>query len=292
MVAGLGIGERARLQRRLGRRWATYALCAAAFASPALGQTARDIVTRSVELDQSNWQRMKDYTWTARQTDRLLDSKGQVKSQKTEEWETVVVYGEPHHRMLERNGRPLSAEDQRKEQEKLDQAVAKRERETAQERVRRTADFEKQRAKDREFLREIPDLFDFKLLGEEKIDGHDVWVISATPKPGAQPKHGDAKALLKVQAKVWIDKAEYQWVRLEAETTATISFGLFIARLNPGAKLVFEQTRVNDEVWLPKREIISGAGRVGLVKKLAGEEETTWNNYRKFQVDSKVVAVQ
>ena len=56
-------------------------------------------------------------------------------------------------------------------------------------------------------------------------------MISATPKPGAQPKHGDAKPLLKVQAKVWIDKAEYQWVRLEAETTATISFGLFIARL-------------------------------------------------------------
>ena len=127
---------------------------------------------------------------------------------------------------------------------------------------------------------------------DEKIDGHDVWVISATPKPGYQPKHSDAKPLLKVQAKMWIDKAEYQWVRLEAETTATISFGLFIVRLNPGAKLVFEQTRVNDEVWLPKSEIISGAGRVGLVKKLAGEQEVTWNNYRKFQVDSKVVAVQ
>ena len=128
-------------------------------------------------------------------------------------------------------------QDQRKEQAKLDQAVAKREQETPEQRARREAEYEKEREKDREFLREVPDLFDFKLLGEEKIDGHDVWVISATPKPGAQPKRGDAKPLLKVQAKVWIDKAEYQWVRLEAETTATISFGLFIARLNPGAKL-------------------------------------------------------
>jgi hypothetical protein len=49
---------------------------------------------------------------------------------------------------------------------------------------------------------------------------------------------------------------------------------------------------VNDEVWLPKREVVSGAARLGLVKKLAGEEETTWNNYRKFQVDSKVVGTQ
>jgi len=28
------------------------------------------------------------------------------------------------------------------------------------------------------------------------------------------------------------------------------------------------------------------------VKKLAGEQEVTWNNYRKFQVESKVVATQ
>jgi hypothetical protein len=255
-------------------------------------QDPREIVRKSVELDQADWARMKDYTWIARETDRSLDSRGNVKSEKTDEWETVVLYGEPHHRMLERDGKPLSADDQRKEQQKLDKAVAKLERETPEQRARREAAYEKEREKDREFLREVPDIFDFKLLGDQKIDGHDVWMISATPKPGYQPKHGDAKPLLKVRAKMWIDKAEYQWVRLEAETTATISFGLFIARLNPGAKLIFEQTRVNDEVWLPKREIISGAGRVGLVKKLAGEQETTWNNYRKFQVDSKVVAVE
>ena len=52
---------------------------------------------------------MKDYTWIARQTERSLDSSGQVKSEKTDEWETVVIYGEPHRRMLERDGKPLSA---------------------------------------------------------------------------------------------------------------------------------------------------------------------------------------
>ncbi len=263
-----------------------------AIAGVLCAQDPREIVRKSVELDQADWARMKDYTWIARETDRGLDSRGNVKSVKTDAWETVILYGEPHRRMLERDGQPLSADDQRKEQQKLDKAVAKLEHERPEQRARREAEYEKERAKDRDFLREVPDLFDFKLLGDEKVDGHAVWVISATPKAGYRPRHSDAKPLLKVQAKMWIDKAEYQWVRLEAETTATISFGLFIARLNPGAKLVFEQTRVNDEVWLPKREVISGAGRVGLVKKLAGEQEVTWNNYRKFQVDSKVVAVQ
>jgi len=257
-----------------------------------LAQDAREIVRKSDELDQANWVRMKDYTWIARETERSLDSRGAVKSERSETWETVVLYGEPHRRLLERDGKPLSTPDQRKEQQKLDKSVAKLEQESPQQRERRQAEYEKRREKDREFLREVPDLYDFKLLGDEKIDGLDVWMISATPRPGFQPKRSEAKPLLKVQAKMWIDKAEYQWVRLEAETTATISFGLFIVRLNPGARLVFEQTRVNDEVWLPKRESVRGAGRLGLVKKLAGEQEVTWNNYRKFQVDSKVVATQ
>ena len=255
-------------------------------------QDAREIVRRSVELDQVNWLRMKDYTWIARETERSLDSAGRVKSEKTEAWETVILYGEPHRRMLERDGKPLSPADKQKEQEKFDKAVAKLEHETPAQKERRVAEYEKQREKDREFLREVPELYDFRLEGDGKIGGYDVWVISATPRPGYQPTHRDAKPLQKIRAKLWIDKREYQWARLEAETTATISFGLFIVRLEPGAKLVFEQARVNDEVWLPKREFVSGTGRLGLVKKLSGEDEVTWNNYRKFQVDSKVIATE
>jgi hypothetical protein len=253
-------------------------------------QDAREIVRKSVELDQANWLRMKDYTWVARETERHLNSKGQTKSVDSRAWETLILYGEPHRHIIERDGKPLSPEEQRKQQEKLDKAVQKLERETSEHKQHRMAEYEKERQKDREFLREIPELYDFQLEGDAKVDGHDAWVIAATPKAGYRPKLSDAKPLLKIKGKLWVDKAEYQWVRLEAETTDTISFGLFLARLSPGAKLVFEQTRVNDEVWLPKREYTIGSGRLGLVKKIAMEQELTWSNYRKFQVESRVVS--
>ncbi len=264
---------------------------AAIFSAAALcAQDVREIVRKSVELDQANWLRMKDYTWTARDTERHLDSQGKTKSVETEAWETVVLDGEPHRRIFERNGNPLAPDEQRKQQQKLDQAAAKLDRETPDQRQRLLQEFEKNREKDREFLREIPELYDFRLEGDAKVDGYDAWVIAATPKPDYKPKLRDAKPLLKIKGKLWVDKTDYQWVRLEAETTDTISFGLFLARLNPGAKLVFEQTRVNNEVWLPKREFTSGTGRLGLVKKIAMEQELTWSNYRKFQVDSRVVS--
>lgn len=262
------------------------------FVSGACAQDAREIVRKSVELDQANWLRMKDYTWIASETERSLDSKGQVKSTESNKWETVILFGEPHRRMLQRDGKPLTADEQRKEQQKLDKAVAKLEGETDAQRQRRLQQLEKQREKDRDFLREITDLYDLRIEGQDKIDGLDVWVISARPKPGYQPKRRDARPLLKIKGRIWIDKAEYQWVRIEAETTGTITYGLFLARLNPGAKLLFEQTRLNDEIWLPKFERVSGSGRLGLVKKIALEQDLTWSNYRKFQVESKIVATQ
>jgi len=255
-------------------------------------EDAREIVRKSVDLDQTNWRLMQNYTWTAHETERHLDGAGRAKSEESSEWETVVLSGEPHRRMLKRNGEPLKPDAQRHEQEKLDKALVKLQRETQEQRQRRIAHDEKEREKDREFLREIPDLYDFHLEGEEKIEGLDVWVITATPKPGYKAKNGDAADLLKIRAKLWIDKAAYQWVRIEAETIGTISWGLFLARLNPGAKLVFEQTRINDEIWLPRREFASGSGRLGLVKKIAMEQELIWSNYRKFQVDSKIVSTQ
>lgn len=255
-------------------------------------QDARDIVRKSVDLDQTNWLRMKDYTWIAHRTERHLDSRGNLKSADASAWETVILYGEPHRRMLEHNGKPLSADEQRKEQEKLDKSVAKLGRETPEQRQHRLSNYEKQRQKEREFLSEVPELYDLLLEGDAKVDGHDVWVIQATPRAGYQPKHRDARPLLKIKGRLWIDKAEYQWVRLEAETTDTISYGVFLARLNPAAKLVFEQTRVNDEIWLPKREYVRGSGRLGLLKKIAMEEELTWSDFRKFRVESKVVSVQ
>jgi hypothetical protein len=251
-------------------------------------QDAREIVGKSVELDQSNARRVRDYTWTGRRVERHLDGAGKVKSEKRESWETVVLYGEPHRKYTERNSRPLSADELRKQQEKLDKEVARLRDETPQQKQRRLENEEKERHKDREFLLEIPDLYSLRLEREDQIEGRPVWVISATPKQGYKPKTSDGKNLLKIKGTLWIDKAEYQWVRVEAETIGTLTWGIFIGRVSPGAKLFFEQTRVNDEVWLPKRQLVSGTARI-IGKRIAGDEEVTWSNYRKFRVESNIV---
>lgn len=262
---------------------------AAGMAGGLTAQDAREIVRKSVELDQANWLRMKDYTWIARSTERRFDSSGKVTSIEKSAWETIMLDGEPYRRMLERNGRPLPPAAQKKQQDKLDKSAAKLAHETPEEKQRRLAAYEVRRRKEREFLRQIPDAYDFRLEGQTQVDGHDVWVISGAPRAGYHARDREGKALLKIRGKIWIDRLNYQWVRLEAETTETISFGLFLARLSPGARLVFEQTHISDDLWLPLRIYMKGAGRVGILKRIAMDQEITWSNYRKFQVDSKIV---
>jgi hypothetical protein len=252
-------------------------------------QDAREIVRRAVELDQNNWIERADYTWVGHSRERHFDARNQVTSDRQESWEVVIIDGLPFTRELSRDGKPLPAAEDRKEQRKLDKDTAKLAGETPEEKQKRAAEFEKSRRRERAFLLEIPDAFDLHLDGSDTIDGQDVWVISGVPKPGYHARTRDGAALSKISGKMWIEKAGNQWVRVEAETIQTISFGVVLARLNPGAKLVIEQTKINDTLWLPKREYMSGKGRVALVKRIAEDDEITWTDYKKFQVDSRIV---
>jgi hypothetical protein len=81
-------------------------------------------------------------------------------------------------------------------------------------------------------------------------------------------------------------------VKVEAEVIKTVSWGLFLLRLDPGGRISLEQTRVNDEVWLPRHVTVAGSARIGLIKKVRMHEEITYSKFRKFQADSRLVSTQ
>ena len=79
-------------------------------------------------------------------------------------------------------------------------------------------------------------------------------------------------------------------VKAEVEVVDTISVGLFRVRLAKGSRAAFEQTRVNDEVWLPRRVQVFASARVGLLKVLHIEQEVIYSKCREFQSGSFVVS--
>lgn len=268
-----------------------FILCLAAFTGAVVraDDPALEIVRKSVLVDQANEERVKDYTFVEREDQRKPDPQGKMHSTGSKTWDTLILYGRPFRRLIARNDQPLSDADKKKEQDRFDHEVEKRKNESDKDRARAIAEQEKERKEARKFLDEITSVYNFRIVGEEPVSGHETWVITAEPKPGYKAQNSEAANLLKMHGRLWIDQDGYHWVKVQAEVMNTVSWGLFVVRMNPGSRFEFEQTRVNDEVWMPERMLFHLNARL-VFKKFNEEIESTWSDFHKFTTDSKIVS--
>ncbi len=254
-------------------------------------EQVRELIRQVAEKDAQNDKKQRDYTYIQREEEHTLDGKGQIKKTETRTSEILMVYGEQIERLIAKDDKPLSPKDAAKEEERIQKIVDKRKNESESDRQKRLKQEEKDREEGRAFVREIADAYNFRLVGIEPVDGRDTYVLDADPRPGFQPKKKEARMLTKIRGRIWIDKTERQWVKVDAQVIDTISFGLFLARLHKGTRIVAEQTRVNDEVWLPKHEAAKVDVRVALLKNFNVDEDVTYRDYKKFHTDTKIVGV-
>src|SRR5579872_7282636 len=182
----------------------------------------RQIVESSIAATRRSWQARLQYSYVERDEDRRLDSEGRVKSEDVSVSRTILVNGVPFEQLMERNGRPPSAEEKRKQKEKLD----KLKRETPEQRTER---LRKQAEEDTSLVREVPKAFDFRLLGEEVVNGRLAYVLQATPHPGYQAQGKYGKMFSKVGGKLWVDKQDFGWIKVDGRVIQPFSLGLFLA---------------------------------------------------------------
>jgi hypothetical protein len=249
----------------------------------------RKLIAKVAENDIVNDQKQRDYTYTEREEEHKVDGTGQVRSTESTTHEVMVLYGEPVERLVSKNGQPLSEKEANKEDERIQKIMEKRKNETEEERKKRLEREAKEREEEREFVKEVSDAFTFHVAGVESVDGRDTYVIDADPRPGFQPHHKEAKYFSKVRGRIWIDKAESQWVKVDVEAMDTLSWGLFLARVHPGTHILVEQTRVNDEVWLPKHVWLKLDAKVALLKNYKLTDDIVYADYKKFRTDTKIV---
>lgn len=262
-------------------------------ASLCCAQDARSLVARAVAADDHSDRLARDYTYTIRNEIRALDDAGQVKAVQSTLDEVLYIGGKRYFRPLEKNGKPVPDSEKRKEQEKLDRAAAEASRMSETEHDKRLAEADRERAKNRAQYKEIPDAFDFKLLGDTVIAGRPAYQIAATPRADY---HGELGSVLRnVQGTLWIDKQDFNWVRIEADVLKSFSLGWFLARIAGGTHLSYEMMRVGssekDALWVPKDVSLKASARFALLKKVNVEQNVTFGGYRRFQTDSRIVSV-
>ena len=243
------------------------------------------------DKDIENDKRQRDYTYIEREVQHNLDGKGNTKSTDIKTFEVLEIYGEQVQRLIQKNDKPLDGKDAVKEEEKIQKIIDKRKNESADDRKKREEKAAKDREDGRKFVREVADAYDFKLVGTEDVNGRDAWVIDGEPRPGFVPHMKESKFLSKFRGRVWIDKNDLQLAKMNIEALDTVSIGLFIARIHKGTRFSLEQTRVNDEVWLPKQVNYKVDARVALLKGYNLDGEQTFRDYKKFRTSSKIVGM-
>ena len=233
---------------------------------------ARQVVLPSVLATERSWAMRDHYTYMERDDDRRLNSLGQVKSETVDVTRMMVVNGARFDQLVEHNGQLPSAKEQKQSDDDLD----KLKHETPDEQTARLRKDQENRA----FLRDVLEAFDFRLVGEEVVNGRPAYVLHATPHPGYHAHGKYAKMFSRVEGRLWVDKQDFGWIKVDGQVTQSFSLGLILARVERGSHIIMEQTCVGESVWVPKRIEIRATARILFLKSLDIQRTLTYTDYR------------
>lgn len=250
-----------------------------------------EIVKRLSMADRRSRELLNQYTFVEQSEEREFDANGKVTKAESTTKEVIFLHGRRYKRLTHKDGKPLTGRDAEKEDERFRKELEKREKEPEKARAKLAEEEAKQRQELRKLVDEIVKAYHLTLEGMDNISGREAYRIAAEPRSDYRRLTLPYSVLSRLRGKMWIDATDFQMVKVEAEVIETVSFGLILARALPGTKLYFQQTRVNSEIWLPKRAGIQLDARFALMKRARIESLTEWSNYRKFSTDSRVVDV-
>lgn len=235
-------------------------------------QDVETIIQRSVQANESDW--AADPQYDHYETDQEDGNPPQT-------FEVQMLLGSPYKRLVAVNGKGLSVEQQASEQRKLQQAIARRQAETPQQRAQRIAQWERDRKRDHLLMEQLTKAFNFKLLGEQQLGPYRVFTLKATPRPDYKPPNMQAQVLTGMQGKLWIDTKTFQWVKVQAKVIQPVSIEGFLATVEPGTHFELEKAPVDNGVWEPVRFSMKAQAKVLFLFHHRSQENDVYFGYRK-----------
>lgn len=161
-------------------------------------------------------------------------------------------------RLVEVNGKPLSAEDAAKEEARLEELAA----DGGRQRHRKQQE-EGDRERALKVLRALPEAFVYTDLGAGEAGGVTVERFSFEPNPGFHPAELETQILVAMRGEMWIDSAAQRVVRLEGHLMQDVDFGWgILGRLDKGGWIRIEQAEVLPGEWRTVKLEMKMSGRV------------------------------
>jgi hypothetical protein len=249
----------------------------------------RDVGKNQDEIEK----RVSEFAFTQTETDREINSKGELKKQTIKVYEVYPIPNrEAVQKLISENGVPLSADRAAKEDRRVQEELLKAEREREDDEkkmARRRAEREKKNEdKDTTEISPFLKVCEFVSPRREFLAGREAIVFDFRPRPGFRPKNREESLIAKLIGVVWIDPVDKQVIRLEARLAEGFKMaGGLLVSLKPGAALVIEQTRMIQGVWLPRFAHVNLSVKVLLFGGGDYNKTIEWSDYKHFSGDVK-----
>lgn len=166
-------------------------------------------------------------------------------------------------RLIAINGRPLDAEQERGEMNRLDALAANPDLQ-----IRRRRSEEHDAARVDQVVAMLPDSETYTLQGTVPCGMGQCYRISFVPNPAFTPPNLEAEVLKGFAGEVWIDQAENRLVRLDAHLVREVNIGFgILGRLDKGGRIVLQQAfEPSVGEWQPTELRMNLTGRALMVK--------------------------
>lgn len=219
------------------------------------------------------------YTYTETDTSYQLDKQGAVKEKESETHELTFYHTYRIRRLVAKNGQPLSADDQAKEDRRIEKLIRDLE---AGKQV--DVPYNQRRFKLSDLLR----ISRFINPRHERFRQREVIVFDFEPNPSFKPTNMDESFVHKLAGSIWIDAADLQVARVEFQLVDAfkVGGGAFFA-MKPGSRFVTEQDRFNNEIWLPTYTEVTISAQAMVFAKFGINQKTTYEGYRRFDVNAE-----
>jgi hypothetical protein len=226
-----------------------------------------------VEKQRQREEVLDQYTYDLTSVREDLDDAGRVKERETRRYETFFVKGRPVRRLVEEDGRPLSAARQQREDREareMAEAVRSGRAVTEQPRVRLSA---------------VLDRYDFRAVSRADVAGRTAIVLEFQPRPGDLALESD-RYLRRLGGRIWVDEAEQEIVRTEITNLAPLKVGSALGTSVSSLTMRIDFRKIDDVVWLPAEDETLVSGRALIFKKFRRRFRRSYSNYRRFSVES------
>ena len=235
---------------------------------------------------------LENYAYTQTITSREVLEDGSLRDLGTRTVQMSFYKGNRISRLVAVDGEPLSTDEQVKEDVKVEKRVAEIEKQIIKKQARTAGQSSGQSTQVNRGVSAAEILRASNLTNprRENFRGRDAIVFDFEPNPNFDFKNvnGRLKAFGKMAGVMWIDAEDKQMVRLEAVLAENFKLGGgIVAKVQKGAAFIFENARVNDEIWLPSLRVSNASAKVLLVKGININQTAEFSDYHKFETEVK-----